>query len=153
MWRMTTQDDRGRPVRLVRFGPSSRRGLWRLAASRPVLGVGVIAALITTVALGILHNGPAAIWLTLFTPVASLLILTLVRSGAAVGRSIEDRPERVRAAMIRIGRCPSCRYALGGLSPADDGCTVCPECAAAWAMSSPRYAEAGEPVIVPDART
>lgn len=30
------------------------------------------------------------------------------------------------------GRCASCGYRLDGLSRAEDGCVVCPECGAAW---------------------
>ena len=35
-------------------------------------------------------------------------------------------------AILRIGRCPSCLYELDGVPAEPDGCTVCPECGAAW---------------------
>jgi len=33
-----------------------------------------------------------------------------------------------------VGRCCGCTYELKGLVPDDDGCTVCPECGAAWRL-------------------
>jgi hypothetical protein len=37
------------------------------------------------------------------------------------------------AAPLAEGRCPGCGYELEGVPrEADDGCTVCPECGAAW---------------------
>lgn len=30
--------------------------------------------------------------------------------------------------------CPSCGYHLQGLAPDPDGCTICPECGAAWRL-------------------
>ncbi|MHC4140400.1 MAG: hypothetical protein ACYSUF_00490 [Planctomycetota bacterium] len=44
---------------------------------------------------------------------------------------------KVRAAMLKHGRCPHCGYSLRGL-PADekDGATVCPECGCAWNLAS-----------------
>jgi hypothetical protein len=37
----------------------------------------------------------------------------------------------------RLGmcQCASCQYALDGILPEPDGCTVCPECGAAWKLS------------------
>lgn len=32
--------------------------------------------------------------------------------------------------------CPSCRYNLASLPPEPDGCTICPECGAAWRLAS-----------------
>jgi hypothetical protein len=37
-------------------------------------------------------------------------------------------------AMTRAGLCPSCAYKIDELVPEPDGCTVCPECGAAWRM-------------------
>jgi hypothetical protein len=34
--------------------------------------------------------------------------------------------------LLRDRLCPACGYRLSGIAPADDGCTVCPECGAAW---------------------
>jgi hypothetical protein len=35
-------------------------------------------------------------------------------------------------AITRLGHCASCGYSLANLAPADDGCTLCPECGSAW---------------------
>ncbi len=37
-------------------------------------------------------------------------------------------------ALLVIGHCPSCGYDLTELPREDDGCVVCPECGAAWAV-------------------
>ncbi len=37
-------------------------------------------------------------------------------------------------AMTRAGLCPSCAYNMDGVEPESDGCTVCPECGAAWRL-------------------
>jgi len=40
----------------------------------------------------------------------------------------------IRDACLSQACCASCGYSLAGLSSESDGCTVCPECAAAWKM-------------------
>jgi len=49
-------------------------------------------------------------------------------------RGIDRRGKaaRVRVALLKIGRCPSCGYALAGVEAEPDGCRVCPECGGAW---------------------
>ncbi|MBY0112662.1 MAG: hypothetical protein K2Y21_07565 [Phycisphaerales bacterium] len=37
--------------------------------------------------------------------------------------------------MLRKCLCPHCRFSLVGISPDPDGCTVCPECGAAWRLT------------------
>ncbi len=44
---------------------------------------------------------------------------------------------RVRMeALLDEAICPQCRYDIAGIPVASDACTVCPECGAAWRMSS-----------------
>jgi hypothetical protein len=38
--------------------------------------------------------------------------------------------------LLAMGRCPVCTYDIKKLSAAEDRCTVCAECGAAWRMSS-----------------
>lgn len=45
-------------------------------------------------------------------------------------------PELARA-KLRRGKCASCSYPVADLQPATDGCTVCPECGAAWKLNAP----------------
>jgi len=62
-------------------------------------------------------------WLLMFgNAVASAGTIIL---GADAGRN---------AAAVHLARnkCPSCGYSLSELPPANDGCTVCPECGGAW---------------------
>ena len=41
-------------------------------------------------------------------------------------------PRRLAGVYLRAGFCASCGQDLTGLPRAEDGCTVCPECGAAW---------------------
>jgi len=43
--------------------------------------------------------------------------------------------ESVVTALTRTGLCPSCAYNMEGVVLEHDGCTVCPECGAAWRLS------------------
>lgn len=40
------------------------------------------------------------------------------------------------AACVAVRRCPSCAYDLSALAAQQDGCIVCPECGAAWRVST-----------------
>jgi len=42
-------------------------------------------------------------------------------------------PEMARS-NLRRGKCAACKYFISNLRPASDGCTVCPECGAAWKL-------------------
>jgi len=42
--------------------------------------------------------------------------------------------ESIVRALTRSGLCASCGYTLATSEPEPDGCTVCPECGAAWRM-------------------
>lgn len=44
-------------------------------------------------------------------------------------------PWNRRAAKI-VRRCFACAYSLDGITVEQDGCTVCPECGAAWKLES-----------------
>lgn len=50
--------------------------------------------------------------------------------------------EHGRDALLASGLCPSCGYGIVGVRCEPDGCTVCPECDAAWRMGFQRPAEA-----------
>jgi hypothetical protein len=41
-------------------------------------------------------------------------------------------PERAQRAMLRAGLCVACAYPIHDIPSEPDGCTVCPECGAAW---------------------
>lgn len=66
-------------------------------------------------------------WLVLLGVIFSgvvLMPLMLIRRGSTA----------VLECLILIGVCPQCGYDLGSLRPEADGCTVCPECGAAWRL-------------------
>jgi len=42
-------------------------------------------------------------------------------------------PEMARST-LRRGKCAACKYPVSNLPPGSDGCTVCPECGAAWKL-------------------
>jgi hypothetical protein len=44
-------------------------------------------------------------------------------------------PERA-GDMLRRGKCVSCDYSVADLNPDSDGCTICPECGAAWKLNA-----------------
>lgn len=51
-----------------------------------------------------------------------------------LGRIRLARADRIIDIYLADGRCASCGYLLEDLSPAEDGCVVCPECNAAWRL-------------------
>ena len=57
-----------------------------------------------------------------------LVVLVFIWSGR---RYVRDRFHRV---ILAKEYCPSCGYRLVGTPPEGDGCTVCPECGAAWRL-------------------
>ncbi len=48
----------------------------------------------------------------------------------------EER-SRLRSGYLAAGHCPSCDYDLSSQPKEPDGCSMCPECGAAWKMVSP----------------
>jgi len=55
--------------------------------------------------------------------------------GMCSGRPWKTALLRWRAPFyISLGRCASCGYDLSHHHPEADGCTVCPECGAAWLL-------------------
>lgn len=70
-------------------------------------------------------------------PNRSVLMFVFVPPVIALGyiwrRQMEVAIERLEAGRVKLPPvCPSCHYDLVGLSSQSDGCTVCPECGAAW---------------------
>ena len=127
-------------------------GLWRLTAA---VAVAVLALMCAAVPLflpdttwSMTFGGLCAAWVLLW------LLARLLRNRVYDARGrirfvpayylpAGDRwwgPWRFRRAgglalmMLKDRICPSCRYNLDGTSPESDGCTVCPECGAAWRL-------------------
>ncbi|GMV25130.1 MAG: hypothetical protein AMXMBFR58_11610 [Phycisphaerae bacterium] len=134
---------------------SGRRTLWRAALrtartllGRPAVLIAVAAGVVAAVVLAAANLGPIVIALVLFSPIAATWIMLVATSLVSASEWFGRESVRVRAAMLMEGRCPSCDYDLSGVEPSADGCTVCPECSAAWAMDSPKYDLASRRVVV-----
>ncbi|UYV13856.1 MAG: hypothetical protein NCW75_06100 [Phycisphaera sp.] len=65
-----------------------------------------------------------------FTPVSLTVIASLVVALCPIAYRLLWRGERGWCVVMRC--CPGCSYDMDGLSPRDDGLTICPECGAAW---------------------
>ncbi len=149
---LRTRDDRSRRVPLhlrglIATGESRgsralRRGLVRLLRtllSRPAILLIVALSVVAAAVLGAANFGPVVIALILFSPVAATWITLLAMSLVSAGEWFGAESNLIKAAMLRECSCPSCDYDLSGVEPAPDGCTVCPECSAAWRMDAPKY--------------
>lgn len=147
-----TVDDRSRPVRvpypLARFqfrsaAPSDPA--WSLNATRRVLGLRhmegsrsfligrwcVAVAMFARPAYGLVRwPGWQDEGLLLFG--ASVMLLAV----ALAPRVLRQEREKIeRIAKTALPFCAACGYAMHGLTAQADGCTVCPECGAAWRVS------------------
>ncbi len=93
---------------------------------------------------------PMVVWVSLLRLVPSLLdmapdtiarscwgIAFLVTTAMAVGCS--SRRVSARWSLLRLpkGQCLACGYDLRRCAREPDGCTVCPECGAAWKLPTP----------------
>lgn len=52
--------------------------------------------------------------------------------GAVFSRMTWRSPQHAKAAMFRAGLCPACVYQISEVPVDAEGCTICPECGAAW---------------------
>ncbi len=59
--------------------------------------------------------------------------------GAYLGaEQVRKNARRALAECLNRAVCASCGYSLASLARAEDGCTVCPECGAAWKLPEQR---------------
>ncbi len=164
MIRIPSHDDRGRPVRLVRFAkPPAQLALlpWRarllahtrhaaraVLTSRPGRWILLVGFTLITLVWLTAEFGPQVIAFTLFSPVSSTLIIMISLTGVAIINWLRERADALKRSNIRAGHCPACAYSIASVEPASDGCTVCPECGSAWRTSDPRYTETGTHIVV-----
>ncbi|MCC7388765.1 MAG: hypothetical protein IT431_08340 [Phycisphaerales bacterium] len=110
-----------------------RAMLERQAIGRRAMENGPNRVLLGVIAL-IFVAGAAAVW----SESRGIAILSLCMPGLALlvdatdRRRFRHRYERVR---ILPPACLACLYELSGLTTEPDGCTICPECGAAWRLS------------------
>ncbi len=153
--RPRVRDDRGRRVRLAPLIGREGRAVRRAALRRAVWVVVVIAAgvggfvvswfawtpphlLAISLTIGFegyFSEADAArfdLWMWVFIPG---FFLSIIPSTLLVLHPVWRW--RARAGARRAGLCAACGYALAGLASDLDGCTVCPECGAAWRLGGP----------------
>ncbi len=71
---------------------------------------------------------------------ASMDLLWVGLCGIVVGMGLrlaarEETWVKLMPRRLDEGRCPVCEYRLDNLAVEEDGCTVCPECGAAWRLA------------------
>lgn len=115
-------------LRMVRHLPNStRRAFWACWITRVLL----VLILPVMLSLNILTSIDGTLIVKYGGITGFLIIIATVFAQAWWGGT------RIHAGLIRCKvryRCPSCNYALGGLTLEPDGCTVCPECGSAWKL-------------------
>ena len=74
-----------------------------------------------------------------FSDVVSSVAMSLTAIGLLTApfavlarRRVWGHPPLVRDGLLAQGLCPACGHGVRGIPPGPDGCTVCPECGAAW---------------------
>ena len=61
-------------------------------------------------------------------------LLALGFMGLGLSLTIKGYYQASMNGFAALGRCGLCGYTLRGLQEEDDGCTICPECGAAWRL-------------------
>lgn len=108
------------------------------AAIAPVAGwvMLVIAAVaVVPLMMGAIQSGVTTVAnrLSLLDAILGLALGGMwIYAGIRLTRSFGIDPDTMRKEMLARARCASCGYSLVGVPREADGCTVCPECAAAW---------------------
>ncbi len=142
MFRFHAQDDRNQAVRLVRFLPGGPRLEWRSP-----LGVGLmLVAGITLVGIAaIALVGPDVVGLTIFSVVIAPTMTVILTALANIRTAWRERSQVLRVSMNSRKLCAACAYDLSSHEPEPDGCTVCPECSAAWRLD---HGDVGSSIVV-----
>lgn len=146
LWsRPTVPDDRGRRVEL--FTPSRGSAaddpeliatMGRVYESATFLHERVRLAHVLYLIAGFVVVALFALFaqrLTWLPPGVTGALVAMIWIGLATLIAMQSRhrySNRTAESILRIGRCPSCGYRLGGTPADDDGVIVCPECASAW---------------------
>lgn len=160
IWTVMVKDGRGKRVPLVpneyrltfKLDPEKRRRLslvsrlgWSQLSLRDVAKV-VFYTLLTLPLFAASALMPAIMSFKLHLPLWSMFLvavpLGLIPSASIAFIARRAGGERIARIYARASFCGSCGYDLKGLTPAEDGCTVCTECGSAWrigddALASP----------------
>ena len=146
--RGSCHDDRGVRFRLrgrIRLPRGIPARVWIPIASADALspvtlllciGAGLVA---TVAAIAYTFRGPLAPNRDEWLGVIRIFIAHYYPWMILLGALVALRRPLVRfaaGACLRLRQCPSCGYRLADLPVQADGCTVCPECGAAWRVPS-----------------
>ncbi len=149
MNRYEVKDERGRARLVCSFGaavaetglppeqiarPERRASFWRSTLDAGVLFT-IIMTLILGTVIGAMHGWKVWGRLIPWTPV--MFIGYGVPIGYIAARYGWRSAEEGRDALLEAGLCPHCVHGIAGVPPRSDGCTICPECAAAWRVEPP----------------
>lgn len=115
----------------------------RLAGYRHNVPILLLGAIVTCVAVWLplvgfvaLIRGGSPRWIDT-TLISLLAIACSIANARSYLRRLQSwNPPRIARAIVAEGKCASCGYQIVGLLPEADGCVVCPECGAAWEVSS-----------------
>jgi len=147
MLNYTIEDDRGKPVPLCDFTKAGLRNARptrtphdaeiMIAARRwfPVLAALFILLYLVPSALNMILVSTSSPGLGSIKPTLVLILLGYIIFATRPKRKKRTAfDEDARRSLIRATACPSCGYSLRDVTPEADGCTVCPECGAAWRL-------------------
>jgi len=101
----------------------------------------VLGAVVITAATGMYQaiapglGLPIGGWRGLFVQIAITTPFVLFTGMLIMPRIARARSGRLVSALLAESRCGRCAQPLDGLEPEPDGCTVCPECGAAWKLN------------------
>lgn len=140
------RDDRGRRVVVLGsglWGPRAPRELRKVVAAAEaeeswrLLLVGTVWMVVLIWPLSVagghasqfLARIGAPAWIAGNAAVASMALVITAGASWFVHRCSRAA---VAEALLGVGACPSCGHPVRDIAPAPDGCTICPECGAAW---------------------
>ena len=133
-------DDRGRVVELCRLRDLPEDGRWTVEYGRRQLWVWLFVG--AFVGQFIIHMVIAEVRGTWnWTIIGGNAFMAFIGLLTGISIMLMMRPEVglkkvLLAEMKQRGLCAACGFDLRGAKAAIDGCTVCPECAAAWRFTS-----------------
>lgn len=134
----TILDDRGQIHRMPRWAPTCQRDLWKFGDKwwrDPTLRYVTAAELLFCVALIVLWVGDdyLAEWI-------AWTLIVLLGAGAWVTINAAEKHTKryIERTYYPEGHCHNCLEPLADIPADDDGCTICPNCSAAWRLSTPR---------------
>ncbi len=112
------------------FKPKIAAPMWLIYVNGLLIGV-VAATLVPSESMGPASDEIVTFAVTVFqfgipaAVIAFIVLAPFTRNG----------DKRFHGQCMAINRCTACLYDLSAAPTEDDGCTVCPECGAAWRLS------------------